>query len=64
MVQGFTFETEGAKRVITSWVEGAPKKRFWGGSKVPPDGGIPVGTFRCAACGFLEFYAREEFAAE
>ena len=25
---------------------------------------IPVATFRCSSCGFLEFYAREEFAAK
>jgi len=25
---------------------------------------IPVGTFRCRSCGFLESYARDEFAVK
>ena len=64
MVQGFTFESEGPKRMVSTWVEGAPEKSFWQGAKVPAEKCIPVGTFRCSACGFLESYARPEFAAK
>ena len=32
--------------------------------KAPPDKCVPVGVFRCSACGFLESYARPEFAAK
>ena len=64
MVQGFTFESEGPKRMVSTWVEGAPEKSWLGSAKVPADKCIPVGTFRCSACGFLESYARPEFAAE
>jgi hypothetical protein len=64
MVQGFTFESQGPKRVVTTWVEGAPEKTFWGGANVPVQKSIPVGTFRCSECGFLESYARPEFAAK
>jgi hypothetical protein len=64
MVQGFTFDREqsGIRRV-SSWVEGAPEKSFWTGTQVPAEKCVPVGAFRCSVCGFLEFYARPEFAA-
>ena len=28
MVQGFTFESEGPKRMVSTWVEGAPETSF------------------------------------
>ena len=63
MVQGFTFESEGPKRMVSTWVEGAPDRSFWhSGAKVPAEKCVPVGTFRCSECGFLESYARPEFA--
>ena len=64
MVQGFIFDREhqGLRRVI-NWVEGAPEKYFWTVTKVPAEKCVPVGTFRCSVCGFLESYARPEFAA-
>lgn len=64
MVQGFIFDREhgGVRRVI-NWVEGAPEKTFWTLTKVPAEKCVPVATFRCSVCGFLESYARPEFAA-
>ena len=64
MVRGFIFERQGANRLVSTWVEGAPEKSFWQGTKVPAEKCVPVGTFRCSACGFLESYARPEFAAQ
>jgi hypothetical protein len=64
MVQGFTFESEGPKRMVSTWVEGAPEKSFWQSAKVPAEKCVPVGTFRCSVCGFLESYARPEFEAK
>ncbi len=63
MVQGFMFESEGPKRMDT-WVEGVPEKSFWGIWNVRAEKCISVGTFRCSVCGFLESYARPEFAAQ
>ena len=54
MEQGFTFESEGPKRMVSTWVEGAPEKSWWQSAKVLADKCIPVGTFRCSECGFLE----------
>jgi hypothetical protein len=67
MVQGFIkdLKGEGSCRVST-WVEGAPGKPSLFGSSVPAPAEkcIPVGTFRCSVCGFLESYAHPEFAAK
>lgn len=46
MVQGFIFESEG--HTLETWVEGAPKKSWWGGFKAPKDKCVPIGTFRCS----------------
>lgn len=64
MVLGFTFNSQGPRRMVSAWIEGAPEKNFWGGTTVPGDKRIPVGTFRCSKCGFLESYAHPEFAAK
>ena len=49
--------------ILTStWTSGIPQKSWLTGTKAPkPADQIPVGTFRCHSCGFLESYARSEF---
>lgn len=65
MVQGFIDDwAQGGYRRVNNWVEGAPVKSFWHGTRIPPEKCIPIGVFRCSACGFLEAYARPEFAAK
>jgi len=64
MEQGFVVDhqTHGA-RAVARWIAGAPRKSFWWGLKTS-GGSLPIGVFRCARCGYLESYARAEFAAE
>ena len=64
MAQGFVVDVHqyGSRR-ISSWVEGAPQKSFWFGTTAPDMNGLPIGTFRCQNCGFLESFARLEFEA-
>ncbi len=65
MVQGFLVDFHaGGQRLVISWVEGAPEQSFWHGTNVPAEKCVPVGTFRCSACGLLESYGRPEFAAQ
>ena len=67
MVQGFIIDWQGRQLSrVSNWVEGAPGKPSWFGQIVPApaEKRIPVGTFRCSACGFLESYAHPEFAAK
>ena len=67
MVQGWIIDMKGREfNCVSNWVEGAPGKPSWFGSIVPAPAEkcIPVGTFRCSACGFLESYAHPEFAVK
>jgi hypothetical protein len=78
MIQGFVGALAGGprwvSRSVSTWQEGQPKKSFWTGVKRPwqsfwtgkfaEDAVLPIGTFRCSSCGYLESYARAEFAPE
>lgn len=63
MVQGFIadFADMGQNANVSIWVEGPPQMSLLFGAKTPKDKRIPIGTFRCAACGYLESYARPDF---
>ena len=41
-----------------AWVDGPPEKSFWTGLKVHGHQRVPVTTYRCPHCGYLESYAR------
>jgi len=64
MEQGFVIDNTHGGRIVSQWVAGAPLKSLWQGTRVPHDGSIPIGTYRCSSCGYLEAYARPEFAAQ
>ena len=64
MAQGFIAEYTQASILVNTWVEGPPEKSFWTTVWVPKEKCIPIGTFRCAQCGYLESYARTEFAPQ
>ena len=63
MEQGFGSDVTHGARIVSQWMPGAPEKSFWSGTNASSDQLVPIGTFRCSACGFLESYARVEFAA-
>lgn len=65
MVKGYIADWKADdRRRVSNWVEGAPIKSFWYGTRVTKESCFPVGTFRCSVCGFLESYAHPEFAAK
>jgi hypothetical protein len=64
MIQGFIPDISHPAAFVPGWQEGEPKKNFWTRVKVFPEAAIPIGTFRCNRCGFLEFYANSDFAAK
>jgi len=47
-------------RYVATWVAGTPEKSFWLGITTRGRAEIPVRTFRCTACGYLESYARPD----
>lgn len=48
----------------SDWVEGAPVKSFWSGTKIKNKRKYQVKAFRCVNCGYLESYAVEENDSE
>jgi hypothetical protein len=63
MEQGFIMDVTHGGRLVSHWAAGPPQRSFWLGTKASAGSLIPVGTFRCSLCGYLESYAQEEFAA-
>ena len=49
----------GGANLQAKWVEGAPTPSFWLEDRVNMQGRepVPVTTFRCSGCGYLESYA-------
>lgn len=70
MANGYVIDYTYGTALVSQWAEGVPQKpkAIFGILTQPgiqwPTGTIPVCTFRCRSCGFLESYAREEFAAK
>ena len=64
MEQGFIIDNTYGARIVSHWSAGQPRKSFWTGTKLPEEKQIPIGTFRCESCGFLESYALREFASQ
>ena len=42
---------------VQTWVDGAPERSFWSGLRLKDHKVLPVKTFRCEKCGYLESYA-------
>jgi len=58
MTKGFVLDVkDGGSRAVSTWVEGAPEKR-WYGLKVSGKPQHEIETWRCSRCGFLESYAK------
>jgi hypothetical protein len=60
LVQGFVLDRTYGAIGAGEWGPGAPTSSFWTGVKRPAET-LPIGAFRCSSCGFIEFYAGEEF---
>ena len=63
MEEGFIIDNTYGGHQVSHWARGAPQRSLWTGTKLPEDKEVvPVGTFRCASCGYLESFARDEFS--
>ena len=63
MEQGFVPDATYGSNLVSCWYEGEPQKSFWTGTKIEKGQGVPMGAFRCSRCGYVEFYADDEFTA-
>lgn len=57
---GFVLDNAHSGRVQSGWVEGPPERSFWFGIKLGGREQIPIMTYRCPRCGYLESYARPD----
>jgi hypothetical protein len=57
MEQGFIPDAKDNAPKVSQWVEGPPRKRFFGMVKVRGLRQHPVETWRCGRCHYLESYA-------
>jgi hypothetical protein len=58
MEGGFLRDVTHGAMLQSTWIEGAPVKSFWTGIRLRGLVQLPVTTFRCSACGYLESYAQ------
>lgn len=64
MQLGFVADKTRGSVDVGRWYEGAPALTFLNGVKIDAVPSLPVGAYRCAACGFLEFYALAQHEAQ
>ena len=57
LAEGFVIAEKHGMPTVASWAEGTPTKGWWGDVKVIGKP-IPIATWRCQRCGFLENYAK------
>ena len=58
MHPGYLLERSDTRRV-TEWVAGPPEKSIWTGLRTTGRATLPVTTYRCERCGYLESYAHD-----
>ena len=58
MEKGYVAELTYGAVLQSAWTLGEPvPRRFVGGIKWERNGNVPIVTFRCTSCGYLESYA-------
>lgn len=58
MVAGFVIDRDSYRgHHASDWVEGEPEASVWTGLKTGDRMVLPVTTWRCGRCGYLESYA-------
>jgi uncharacterized Zn finger protein len=57
MEEGFVLDNTYGARLQAEWVEGAPEGSRWMGIKTKGKEHLPVLTYRCPNCAYLESYA-------
>ena len=60
---GYLPDASYVAQAIGRWASGSPAKSAWTGTKVAKQT-VPLCAFRCTGCGYVELYARDEFAPQ
>lgn len=56
--EGFIADVASGGVFTSKWVEGAPEKSVWTGTKTKGKRKVEILTLRCTNCGYLESYAK------
>ena len=56
MEEGFIVDCIYGGAVQSRWMKGKPQKSFWTKIKIRKSELVPIATYRCIACGYLESY--------
>lgn len=64
MIRGFVADHSHVTVFVSHWIEGEPERSVWRGVKASPKRALPIATYKCAACGFLESYASSEYGTK
>ena len=58
MTAGFVLDRSHANALAqATWQDGEPEKSWWYGLKTKGHQQLPITTYRCERCGYLEAYA-------
>ena len=67
MEQGYLPDASHGATILGRWAKGLPRRAWidwWDGLFIKEPNRLavlPISTFRCQTCGYLESYARDEF---
>jgi hypothetical protein len=65
MVRGYLLDRAHGGFGMGTWLEGPPVRSGWPDMVRPRlERSIPIVSYRCTGCGYLELYARPEFVEE
>lgn len=57
MEAGYILDVAHGANLQSQWVEGPPDRSRWTGLKLKGRRKLPITTYRCSRCGFLESWA-------
>jgi hypothetical protein len=57
MEEGFILDHSHTAMTVATWASGVPEKTFIGSMNLKGRQQVPLRTFRCTACGYVESYA-------
>jgi hypothetical protein len=64
MVRGYLLDRTHGGFGMGTWIEGPPERSAFDLVKPRLERSIPIMSYRCAGCGYLELYARPELVEE
>ena len=59
MEAGFILDSTYGANLVSQWVEGIPLRSVWTGVKLKGRRKLPIVTYRCSKCGYLESFAAD-----